>query len=398
MEKVFIVGHLPKGIGGKQSSGLAVVIWELAKNLVKTGGNTLIEVSVLATDFNFRSKIDGVKIIGWKKSEIFLTVIKSALVFIHVLLIGVCFRILYRLPIIRTSIKMLFVHKNVVGGKPSVLHFHGAGSFIYTRLRSVGSVPKKIITIHGIAGQDVNIRGSKYMRRLEEKVTRYTQYHAVVFVSKKVYREWINYYGKPASPSLVVPNAFNSSHFYRPSKFNRTETDKIKLLSIGSISKRKGQARVLNAIHKFNNPDLFEYTCIGEGEPASVQELIELAQKKPTRLNLMGYKDPEDIRKLLLESDFMILPSSSEGFGLVFLESLACGIPVILPRSLPIVHENNILDKNNSILLNGSSIESIHTGLKSTLNKSFNNVAIAENVKGITWENIARSYLNIIKC
>ena len=38
-----------------------------------------------------------------------------------------------------------------------------------------------------------------------------------------------------------------------------------------------------------------------------------------------GKRKPEEIRKLLAQADYMIMPSSSEGFGLTYLESMACG-------------------------------------------------------------------------
>ena len=96
--------------------------------------------------------------------------------------------------------------------------------------------------------------------------------------------------------------------------------------------------RVLGALKKLSLLDNIEYVIIGKPEKTIQQKFYkEIASYKSVKH--FEYKDHDSIRRFLWDSDFMIMASDLEGFGLVYLESLACGVPVILPKNLPIVKE-----------------------------------------------------------
>lgn len=46
------------------------------------------------------------------------------------------------------------------------------------------------------------------------------------------------------------------------------------------------------------------------------------------RVRFMGYQDHDKIRDTLRQSDLLLLPSENETFGMVIVESMACGVPV----------------------------------------------------------------------
>ncbi|MDX1747212.1 MAG: glycosyltransferase, partial [Halobacteriales archaeon] len=49
------------------------------------------------------------------------------------------------------------------------------------------------------------------------------------------------------------------------------------------------------------------------------------------RIEFLGYVPEEDLPGLYSSADITLFPPTYEGFGLVFLESMACGTPVVAP-------------------------------------------------------------------
>ena len=106
-----------------------------------------------------------------------------------------------------------------------------------------------------------------------------------------------------------------------------------RLISITRLAEpRKNIHKVLDALARLKPDYAFSYTVIGDGYAR--QELEELAQKLglADRVDFTGSLTRQDLRKKLTESDLFILtasvlPTSHEGFGLVYLEAAACGVP-----------------------------------------------------------------------
>ena len=131
----------------------------------------------------------------------------------------------------------------------------------------------------------------------------------------------------------------------------------------------------------------------------STKERLEkdILEKKARGVDFqwLGVKKPVEIRELLADCDFMILPSSSEGFGLVYLEAIACGVPVIIPKDLPLALEGGILNENNAIRINGCSAEAIEEVLPSLPQREWNRKEVSQTIVSYTWDNIAREYRDI---
>lgn len=94
---------------------------------------------------------------------------------------------------------------------------------------------------------------------------------------------------------------------------------------LGSLVPRKNPLALVEAAVSLSG---LEVTFAGHGElEPSLRELaaeLEIAD----RVRVVHLADPE-VRKLLLRSRVMCLPSRSETFGLAYIEALACGTPVV---------------------------------------------------------------------
>jgi len=104
------------------------------------------------------------------------------------------------------------------------------------------------------------------------------------------------------------------------------------LTRLASTEKYKGYELVIQAISSLKQqfPDI-KYVLSGkydEQEQLRINELI-------TRLGvadqviLTGFIEENELADHFLMADLFVLPSRKEGFGIVFIEAMACGLPVI---------------------------------------------------------------------
>lgn len=392
---ILTFGHLPSYIGGKQSSGLSNVIWSLANNINKLSSINF-KVIIAATDINKSyTEIDKTIIIGWTKFSLLKYALQKPWLLLFYLIKSVKLFFKYKISFFNIFAKLIFYHKTIYEIKPDLIHLHGCSSVIFFEIYKFQKF-KKIITLHGISGQDILISKFHNYKKMEQALC-CLPISIVFFISSKLMSDWVKYYGIPSWEMKVITNAYNQDFFYYSQANDNERTNITTIATVASISELKGQKRVMKALAEVANQNI-HYICIGTGTKNDINSLNSYSKKNNISFEFTGYLPPSEIRHRLSNVDFMILPSSSEGFGLVFLESLACGVPVILPKSLPIVNENDIINTSNSILLDNENTSSITKVLKDIdkLKFKFNKYEISRSVMNYNWESIAKQYVNNI--
>ena len=121
-----------------------------------------------------------------------------------------------------------------------------------------------------------------------------------------------------------------------------------RIISIGRYAYDKGNDLLLQTWSRIEKqmPD-WSLDIYGNGDKVPYQkQMLELGIN-PQRCHLF---DPvTDVKKEYLSSSVFVLPSRFEGFGLVIIESMACGVPVVAfdcengPRSIITDGENGFL-------------------------------------------------------
>lgn len=144
---------------------------------------------------------------------------------------------------------------------------------------------------------------------------------------------------------LYLLNQFNENVSYLPNGFNgifkkmNTSTCREKnnlplnkkiILNIGSLVERKNHKVLIAAIAELlkKREDILTL-IIGEGH---LKPQLEKQIKKfnlSSYVKIIGAQRHEDIPSLINASDVFVLPSINESFGIVQIESMACGIPII---------------------------------------------------------------------
>ena len=71
------------------------------------------------------------------------------------------------------------------------------------------------------------------------------------------------------------------------------------------------------------------YIVAGRGDDRPRLEALAHGYGVADCVEFLGYVPDENLPQLFSEADVFVMPSQKEGFGIVFLEALACGVPVI---------------------------------------------------------------------
>ena len=389
--KILSFGHIPLWAGGKQSSGLSNVIYHLAKNMARCKD---VEVNLAATDV-FKPFIydDELTILGWSKGKLIKYAFAHPIISFKWLLTVVYSRIKFgrKVSILGYFFKGVHLAKSLKIVRPDVVHLHGMSACIYDKLIPVHT--RIIVTMHGLIGTDSTIPHQASCMKMEKAICESFRYTFVAFIATQLKNDFIDLYHNINSNSVVAPNAYDGNVFY----YVEPQThDLLTLVSVASLSDNKGQHRVLEAIAKSGLR--CKYICIGLGTDELIARNRAIAEKYHLDYEFIGKKSPVEIRELFAKVDYMILPSSTEGFGLVFLESIACGVPVILPKHLAIVKEPNIIKPGiNALLTEDSSAEAIVKVLNTLQNYNFCHHEVSQSISGYTWKLIAQQYVNLIK-
>ncbi len=101
-----------------------------------------------------------------------------------------------------------------------------------------------------------------------------------------------------------------------------------RLVAIGRLSEEKGFATLLNALRQLPPAADWSLDIIGEG-PLRGDLERRAAELGLRSIRFLGGLSPARVRERLAASDLLVMPSWREGFGVVALEGMAAGLPVV---------------------------------------------------------------------
>ena len=150
-------------------------------------------------------------------------------------------------------------------------------------------------------------------------------------------------------------------------------TDKPIVLFVGNIIKRKNVESLIEA-KKIANSDYY-LVIVGNGP------LYKKLKKKVDEENIRdviftGSRD--DVENIIPSCDVLVLPSFSESFGLVLIEALACGKPVIGSNVGGITE---IITEDVGLLVDPNKISSIAGAIDNVINDEEFRLTLASNAR-----------------
>ncbi len=137
-------------------------------------------------------------------------------------------------------------------------------------------------------------------------------------------------YDRLGENTTIVYNGINVSAVTCAKSDNEFEVNgKFKILVIGGLRHEvKGQHILINAIKKLGDKNI-SLDLIGGGLSLPYLKGLVCDLGVGNQVNFMGIKTRKDIYELICQYHLLVLPSISEGFGLVLAEGMAAKVPVL---------------------------------------------------------------------
>jgi phosphatidyl-myo-inositol dimannoside synthase len=200
----------------------------------------------------------------------------------------------------------------------------------FARLAALRSRCPLLLVIHGIdAWQPTGRRAvDMFVRGID----------AFVAVSDFTRHRFSAWSGVPVEKGIVVPNCIERER-YGPGPRNEALLERYGLhgqtviMTLGrmsSLERYKGFDEVLDVLPALAReiPDL-AYLVVGDGDDRKRLERKAHNIGMGDRVRFAGYIPEEEKADHYRLADAFVMPGSGEGFGIVYLEALACGVPVV---------------------------------------------------------------------
>ncbi|WP_252036912.1 MULTISPECIES: VpsD family glycosyltransferase [Vibrio] len=155
-----------------------------------------------------------------------------------------------------------------------------------------------------------------------------------------------------------VGNPVNDVYFKQT---NRLQLDSLRLVTCSLITPRKQVDQIIKLVAQLNTSLDAALKIIGPVDESYVSELNKLAEELNVadKISWLGPMNVEQIKQIYAESDVGVFLSREETFGLVPLEMLASGLPVIA-TAVGILQEEQAFFRNAGVhytLADGSASE-----------------------------------------
>jgi UDP-glucose:(heptosyl)LPS alpha-1,3-glucosyltransferase len=159
-------------------------------------------------------------------------------------------------------------------------------------------------------------------------------YQQIIAVSEGIKAELTTHYPIPPERITVIPNGVNLDEFHPQliadhraavrARLGLTDEDRV-LLFVANEFPRKGLDTILEALARLGDPRL-TLLVVGRGDADAYRSRIGQMGLTPQVRFIPG---TTAVAPYYAASDLFVFPTLYEPFGLVIIEALACGLPVV---------------------------------------------------------------------
>lgn len=192
----------------------------------------------------------------------------------------------------------------------------------------------------------------------------------------------------------VIPNGIES-YWFSHIQPKHSNTCPRRLLYIGAFNDNKNIFTTMKVIENLSS--LYEglhLTLVGGGGNQH-SRVLEYCSKNPKLFTFEGkVLDKDRLCKILAKSDIFVMVSHSETFGLVYIEALSQGIPVLYTKGQGI---DGTFSEKVGEAADSHDEESIKNAISQLIDKYDEYEPIGESLYRFSWDNIACDVIALMK-
>lgn len=203
---------------------------------------------------------------------------------------------------------------------------------------------------------------------------------------------------------MVIPNGYVSGFYPMNKELCRKKlelpSDKKIIINISNLITTKGHKYLIESIKKVleHRTDII---CIIIGKGPLKDELINQTEALGLKnyVKIVGWKKDEELSLWINSCDVFVLPSLNESFGIVQIEAMACGKPVVATYNGG--SESVIISEDYGLLCKPANSNNLAEKLLVALDTKWDCDEIVRYSKNFSWENVAKEtsqlYKNILR-
>ena len=153
---------------------------------------------------------------------------------------------------------------------------------------------------------------------------------------------------------VYVNNLGFDPSLFKP-KMNYRDNGKFKILFVGQISVRKGIKLLIQAFNqlKLKNAELILIGGLADGK--------SLIDKNNSKIKYVSYCTHQELVTHYQDADIFVLPSYTDSWGMVVIEAMACGLPVIVSENTG--SKEAIVDNRSGFIIKVGDVKALEEKL-----------------------------------
>jgi glycosyltransferase involved in cell wall biosynthesis len=193
---------------------------------------------------------------------------------------------------------------------------------------------------------------------------------------------------------IVVPNGVDTAKFFPVEDKYRDNL----ILFVGSLIPIKGVRYLLEAMPEVlrSFPE-YRLVIVGDGPEAGALKRRANELGISNNVEFLGFQSQDRVRTLMQRARVLVLPSLQEGMGVVLVEAMACGTPVVASRVDGIL---DVVTPDVGVLVPSADPKRLAEGIQAILAdpirwKEYSRNARARAVESYSWDHIAIKFIEV---